>query len=278
MLIFSLFLSGCAGSVSDYQEEVQETVEEVSQTLELPEPEAIPEPEEILEIEEVIEEEQVREAPVKSEQGRYVYLTFDDGPSRNTSALLDILKAHDILGTFFFQGSMLLNQPDVEAVLARTLKEGHYIGLHSMTHDPYQLYWSHNAHQTFIEEMKANQELLYELSGFTSRLVRPPFGTGGTFTEAHVQAVSESEFKLWEWSVDSRDWYHESTGTIMEEIKATMTELEDPDLVVVLFHEHDLTLEVLPEVIAYFKELGYEFLPYHPDNHFPMNLLDNPDL
>ena len=33
---------------------------------------------------------------------KFVYLTFDDGPSKNADKILDILDSHDIKGTFLF--------------------------------------------------------------------------------------------------------------------------------------------------------------------------------
>ena len=35
------------------------------------------------------------------ENERVVYLTFDDGPSKNTPLILDILKENNVHGTFF---------------------------------------------------------------------------------------------------------------------------------------------------------------------------------
>ncbi|MTL67097.1 polysaccharide deacetylase, partial [Turicibacter sanguinis] len=47
---------------------------------------------------------------------------------------------------------------------------------------------------------------------------------------------------------------------------------------VILFHEKDITVQVLPVVIQYYLDLGYEFLPYNPDNHIVKNLFGSSDL
>ena len=44
---------------------------------------------------------QAEETEPDDGQKRKVYLTFDDGPSSNTDAILDILKQYDVKATFF---------------------------------------------------------------------------------------------------------------------------------------------------------------------------------
>ena len=47
---------------------------------------------------------QAEETEPDDGQKRKVYLTFDDGPSSNTDAILDILKQYDVKATFFVTG------------------------------------------------------------------------------------------------------------------------------------------------------------------------------
>jgi len=63
-----------------------------------------------------------------------VALTYDDGPSQWTGALLDVLAAHDAQATFFVLGCHIAGREDV---LRRMVREGHAIGLHG---------WSHESH------------------------------------------------------------------------------------------------------------------------------------
>ena len=81
---------------------------------------------------------------------KFVYLTFDDGPSRNTNKILDILDSHDIKGTFFVLGSSIDNVSGSKDILKRMASTGHYIGMHSMTHDYDHLYGEENAAQTLL--------------------------------------------------------------------------------------------------------------------------------
>lgn len=216
--------------------------------------------------------------PIKSAHGRYVYLTFDDGPSHNTEQILDILAEFDVQGTFFVLGNSILSRNDSREILNRALREGHYIGLHSMTHEHARLYQGPGAPEIFLDEMKEVQSLIYELTGHSSYLCRAPFGSRPTFSQQHVDLIAQSPFSCWDWHIDTMDWSHRSVEAIMLEIQQNMASLQDPNQIVVLMHENQVTVEALPSIIKFFRDLGYTFVAYHPDNHFPVNFHNNPDL
>jgi peptidoglycan/xylan/chitin deacetylase (PgdA/CDA1 family) len=58
-------------------------------------------------------------------------VTFDDGPSDATHAVLDILSAEGISATFFVLGANAERYPDS---VRRAQAEGHAVGIHGMTH------------------------------------------------------------------------------------------------------------------------------------------------
>lgn len=57
-----------------------------------------------------------------------VSLTFDDGPSRYTETVLEILKEHEIAATFFVMGIQVARYPEI---IKRMADEGHEIGNHT---------------------------------------------------------------------------------------------------------------------------------------------------
>ena len=65
----------------------------------------------------------VREA--FGEKEKICYLTFDDGPSKNTEKILDILKEHQAQATFFVIGSEI--NEETKPLLQRMMHEGHSI-------------------------------------------------------------------------------------------------------------------------------------------------------
>jgi len=64
-------------------------------------------------------------------RAKCVALTFDDGPGRDTAALLDVLDRYHAQATFFVLGGNAAAEP---ALLRRMLAEGHEIGDHTYGH------------------------------------------------------------------------------------------------------------------------------------------------
>lgn len=197
-------------------------------------------------------------------KGKVVYLTFDDGPSELTGKFLDVLQEHDIKATFFMQGSNLKNK-DLQHEVKRAVEEGNYVGGHSMTHQYKKLY----EQGQFVSEMQETLSLIHELTGENPHLVRPPYGSApGLQSKQLRDQIVDAGIKVWDWTIESNDWKLKNhPEQILENIKkATKTDTE-----VVLLHEKPQTLQVLPEIIAFYKEKGYEFAVYDESNHFHLN-------
>jgi len=218
------------------------------------------------------------EKEVPDTLNRRVFLTFDDGPTRNTHLILDILYEYQVPAVFFVVGNSISNLNDSDLILQRILYEGHYLGLHSMTHDKYILYLHESAAENFIEEMNLLQALIFEKTNHFTWLYRPPFGTFNNFTQNHIDVMKASDFNGWDWNIDSNDWSSTSVDEILENIESGLRLRHNAQNLVILFHEHNITVEALPIVIEYLKNAGFEFSPYVPTNHFMMNFLSNPDI
>ena len=62
-------------------------------------------------------------------------LTFDNGPDPIwTDHVLDVLRKHGILATFFVVGRTLVLHPERRALVERAKEEGHRVGNHSFNH------------------------------------------------------------------------------------------------------------------------------------------------
>ena len=61
----------------------------------------------------------------------HVVLTFDDGPSKWTEEILDVLAARKVKATFFLVGARAADRPDL---VRRMYAEGHEVGVHTFTH------------------------------------------------------------------------------------------------------------------------------------------------
>ena len=62
---------------------------------------------------------------------RTVALTFDDGPDKFTSQVLDILQEKQVRATFFVVGQMVAHRPNL---LREIVDSGHLVGNHTWSH------------------------------------------------------------------------------------------------------------------------------------------------
>jgi len=209
------------------------------------------------------------------EERQIAYLTFNSTPSANTEAILDVLAAQNVTATFFVQLERLQNFPDAAALMSRIVAEGHFIGLDFVSH-----HQDGNA-AAMIQELEANQQLVYELSGLRSYLARPLFGSFHmNLSGSHQEALLGSDFRIWDWHVDSHDWQSGiSTEQVVGAIENGLNAWGQwPNQAVVSFQELDITVESLPQVIHFLRNQGYHLGAYEPASHFSVNLLNNPNL
>lgn len=197
-----------------------------------------------------------------------VYLTFDDGPNIYTSQILNILEEKKVRGTFFVVGSQL---PLYSDELKEVIKNCHYVGMHTMTHEANKLYNSNEP--TFVNELTQLRDILKNTFNYETNLVRAPYGST-YINNITVEELKENKLKLWDWTVDSLDWKF-GPGSYQQIINNITTQLElnggRYESNVILMHERDSTVKALPFVIDTLKNKGYIFKVYNEQKHFPVN-------
>ncbi|MGG2015021.1 peptidoglycan-N-acetylglucosamine deacetylase [Bacillus sp. S10(2024)] len=197
---------------------------------------------------------------------KVAYLTFDDGPGKYTAQLLDILKQNDVKATFFLIGSNVKAYPDL---VKRELAEGHYVGMHSMTHDYAKLYKQGG----YVNEMKEDQKLISNIIGQAPKLTRPPYGSSG-LTEALRNQVAENGLRVWDWTIDSVDWRYNKMPVDAASAKITENVIAGAktNREVILLHDiHLQSVSAVSAIIKGLKEKGYEFESYNENEHFEVN-------
>lgn len=185
-----------------------------------------------------------------------VYLTFDDGPSKLTPEVLDILAEEGVKATFFALGEQAKEHPDL---VKRIVKEGHVLGNHSYNHVYKELYGDF---QTFWNQIQRSEDVFADIADVRPELVRAPGGTYTNFDAYYYYLLDQAGYTVVDWNVDSGDSkrLHVPANEIWQTMEGSPLEHE----LTVLFHDgtgHESTVEVLPKVIAYYKNLGYTFAP-----------------
>ena len=187
-----------------------------------------------------------------------VYLTFDDGPGDHTNWLLDILKMYNVSATFFVTGN------GDDATIAREYREGHAIGLHTLSHKYSYIYRNVD---NFFDDLYAVQDRVRAITGETSMLMRFPGGSSNTVSRRydggkHIMStltweVENRGFTYFDWNILSGD-AGETTDT--GEIVARVTSALHPGENVVLQHDvKDYSVAAVEEIIKFGKNNGYKF-------------------
>ncbi|NWK68998.1 polysaccharide deacetylase [Bacillus paramycoides] len=198
---------------------------------------------------------------------KIAYLTFDDGPGKYTAELLNILKQNDAKATFFLIGANVKQYPDL---VKQEKTEGHYVGMHSMTHNYAKLY----TNGQYVNEMKEDQGLIANIIGESPKLTRPPYGSTPGLNEALRNKVVEAGFKVWDWTIDTSDWTYSHLPVDVAAAKIADTVIanaKNPKEVILLHDIHRQSVAAIPAIIKGLKAKGYEFEAYHEDEHFSLN-------
>ncbi|MFL0373944.1 polysaccharide deacetylase family protein [Paenibacillus amylolyticus] len=187
---------------------------------------------------------------------KIIYLTFDDGPTAHTGQLLDILDQYHAKATFFMLGPQM---EKFQKATKRIVADGHGLGLHGVTHVPSKFYKS--AYSGLKEMQQANVSL-NKVAGVKTSLVRTPYGSKPYLKSAFRNVLlGQGGFHLWDWNVDSEDWKYQKDhqkvyNSVMKQIHNVQKSGTTP---VVLMHDQEATLKVLPQVLKTLKAEGYRF-------------------
>ncbi|MFF5312892.1 polysaccharide deacetylase family protein [Streptomyces massasporeus] len=163
----------------------------------------------------------------------YVGLTFDDGPSGNTTKLLDALRQNGLRATMFNQGQYAAANP---SLVRAQVTAGMWVANHSYTHP----HLTRLSQAQIDSEISRTQQAIANAGGGTPKLFRPPYGE----TNATVKSVA-ARYGLTEiiWHVDSQDWNGASTDAIVQSV-ARLTNGQ-----IILMHDWPAnTLAAIPRI------------------------------
>lgn len=189
------------------------------------------------------------------------YLTFDDGPSENTGAILDILASYDIKATFFVVGK---ETDEAKELYKRIVDEGHTLGMHSYSHKYSVIYDSVEAFSSDVHKL---QDLLVDVTGYKPELYRFPGGSSNLVSNISmtefIKYLNQEDITYFDWNVASGDATSQNVDvdTLVENV---MNDVELYKTSVILMHDGAskvTSVEALPIIIERLKEAGIEMKP-----------------
>lgn len=176
-----------------------------------------------------------------SAQSGYYALAFDDGPTSNTTTLLNALNTSGAKATFFIWGNRVASNPSAIQAIAAA---GHKIANHSHTHQ-HMLTWTY---QQVYNDLQQAQVAIQNAGGGTPTLFRPPYGeTNSTI----ISAATALGLTVITWNLDTQDWNGASTSAIVSAANSAKNGT------IFLMHDgYTTTSQAVPTIIANLKNKG----------------------
>ncbi len=214
----------------------------------------------------VSDREDPGQVTVSFEDGNTVkraYLTFDDGPSKNTEKILRILKEHNVRATFFVCG-YVEDDENLRPLYKKIVDEGHTIAMHSYSHRYADIYSSPESFELDLDKIHT---LIYNETGVDAKIYRFPGGSGNTVSKLDMNIfkdiLHEKGYEYWDWNVYPGD---PSGSSIPKEkiVSGILDKIDSFNSAVILLHDtgaKDTTVEALPEVIEGLLDKNIELLP-----------------
>lgn len=181
---------------------------------------------------------------------RVLYLTFDDGPTREmTGRLLDLLERFEAKAAFFLIGAFARRDPGLVRAMHAA---GHTIGNHTYTHpDAWRTATSH-----LLDELERTTGILEDLIQAPIRWMRPPYGR---FTRAMRDWCLARRQQLTMWDVMPGDYL---PGVTKAKLEKRLSSYIRPGSIVVL-HDNPKADRHMPEalevVLSRLRDEGWRF-------------------
>lgn len=181
--------------------------------------------------------------------GKYVSLTFDDGPDPvSTPKLLAVLKKHQVKATFCLWGDHVKQHPDIVREIAAA---GHVLCNHTMHHDNMGTWTADAIKADLIETSAAIREAVPDAK---IDYFRAPYGSWGKSPEV----AAELGMQPLGWQLTVSDWEPPGTPELVRRIREGIR----PGGVVLLHDgggDRTQTVEAVDQVVPELKSEGWKF-------------------
>ena len=186
----------------------------------------------------------VMEERILTKGKKSVAITFDDGPSRYTLKVKEIMDKYNVKGTFFMLGCNL--STGYTDTLKSLVNSGYEIGIHGYSHKML----TKLSDTKLDKEINYTKELLSNMTGTDVTLVRPPYG------EINNRIKKKYDVPYILWSIDTKDWKLKDANKIYEKV---INDVSDGDII--LMHDiYSATSNSLNIIIPKLLNNGYTFV------------------
>lgn len=202
----------------------------------------------------------VGDIPQQTRAANTVYLTFDDGPSKLTEHILDVLQEKQVKATFFIIGKNLETEQG-KKILKRIVREGHAVGVHTYYHVYNQIYRSV---EDYLDDFYKVYSQIYDITDKKPEIFRFPGGSingyNNTLYKELIAEMTRRGFVYYDWNISSQDAAGTTTKQQIYEsvVFASKTNTRN----IILMHdsvEKVNTLKALPGIIDELSNSGYHF-------------------
>lgn len=175
------------------------------------------------------------------ENAKLVAFTFDDGPSKYTLDIVNILEEYNASATFFEVGYNIKAHPEVTKEVS---ERGFEIANHTTDHSKL----TKLTESKYLSKINDNNSIFKELTGKDMPYLRPPYGSYNDKIKA------KAGVPIVTWSLDTRDWESRNKDKIIEMV---MNNIKEGDII--LFHDlYESTKDAVKELMPLLKEEGYQ--------------------
>jgi len=175
-----------------------------------------------------------------------VALTFDDGPSKYTSQILDLLEQYDCRATFCVVGNLTEGRSDT---VLRSFNMGNQIIGHSYDHRDLTKLSAGEVRAQMLDPDK----IIESITGHSPKLLRTPYGAVNSTVRSVAQELG---FSIISWSVDTLDWQSRNADKVYAAVMADVG-----DRAIILCHDlYQTTAEAMVRVIPELISRGYQLV------------------
>jgi peptidoglycan/xylan/chitin deacetylase (PgdA/CDA1 family) len=183
-------------------------------------------------------------------KGKFVALTFDDGPTQYTKPILDILKWSWVPATFF---QITRQSVTRQALVHEMVADGMHIGAHTENHP-------HLRDLTPVlqqQEVWGSIDTLNSIAGpGTVKCFRPPYEQ---YDQHVLDLVAGRQTATALWDLDTLDWKKPAWTTLVNRVLNSAADRQ-----VILMHDgggdRSQTVAALPWIIQGLRDRGFQFI------------------